>query len=276
MPGSPPPIPPITEPIFSLLTSRTLVAAALIAAVMRSSSMPTSLGSTTDLSILTRTTSNWPFTVAVTRPPPEAPSQVILASSSWARWTSPWSFWACFISALRSGIFPLDIGLDLLDLGAKRLQHVLGDRMLAGLGLALGSLRRRPLPGGLEDRARRALGRLAGVEHAEGDPQALERRAQGADDRADLVGAVARHLAHVVGVDRVAELEQLGGPGHHARLLEQPQQRELAKRLELGEHGVPRPQRLGGVARHREPACRARGIARARRRRRRRTRARTD
>ena len=57
MPGRPP-MPPITPDIFSLLVSRTLVAAALIAAVIRSSSMPTSFGSTTVLSILTRTTSN--------------------------------------------------------------------------------------------------------------------------------------------------------------------------------------------------------------------------
>src|SRR4051812_22537693 len=103
--------------------------------------MPTSFGSTTDLSILTRTTSNWPLTVAVTRPPPAAPSHCIWASSSWTFATSVWSFCACFISALRSGIFPLDIGLDLLDGGAKRLQHVLRDRVLARFFLALGLLR---------------------------------------------------------------------------------------------------------------------------------------
>src|SRR5262245_64235108 len=73
-------------------------------------------------------------------PPPAAPSHVIEASSCWTFATSAWSFCACFISALRSGIFPLDIGLDLLDLGAKRLEHVLGDRMFARLGLALASL----------------------------------------------------------------------------------------------------------------------------------------
>src|SRR5215831_14264562 len=168
MPGSPA-IGPITDAIFSLVVSRTLVAAALSAAVIRSSSMPTSLGSTTDLSILMRTTSNWPLTVAVTSPPPALPSHVILASSSCARWTSPWSFCACFISALRSGIFPLDIGLDLLDLGAKRPQNVLGDRMLARLGLALGALRRRLLARRFDDRARRRLLRLGLVEHADAD-----------------------------------------------------------------------------------------------------------
>src|SRR5215467_14645461 len=130
----------MTEAIFSLLVSRTFAAAALIAAVTRSSSMPTSFGSTTDLSILIRTTSNWPLTVAVTSPPPATPSQVILASSSWILPTSLCSFCACFISAFKSGILPLDIGLDLLDLCAKRLQDVLGDRMLARLGLALGAL----------------------------------------------------------------------------------------------------------------------------------------
>src|SRR5689334_20238104 len=163
MPGSPA-IGPITDAIFSFVMSRILAAAALYAAVTRSSSMPTSFGSTTDLSIFTRTRSNWPLTVAVTSPPPAAPSQVILASSSWARCTSPWIFWACFISALRSGIFPLDIGFDLLDVGAKRLEHVLGDRMLAGLALALRSLDRRSLARVLDQRARTRGARLAGVE----------------------------------------------------------------------------------------------------------------
>src|SRR4051812_36300392 len=186
MPGSPP-RPPITEPIFSLLVSRTLVAAALTAAVTRSSSMPTSFGSTTDLSIFTRTTSNWPLTVAVTSPPPAAPSQVIFASSSCARWTSPWSFWACFIRALRSGIFPLDIGLDLLDLGAKGLEDVLRDRVGAGLGLALGALRRRALAGGLEDRARPRGLRLARVEQPDRDLDVRELGAERVDDRGQLV-----------------------------------------------------------------------------------------
>src|SRR5215468_3144078 len=199
MPGSPA-IGPMTWAILSLVVSRTLVAAALIAAVTRSSSMPTSFGSTTDLSIFTRTTSNWPFTVAVTRPPPAAPSQVIFASSSWARCTSPWSFWACFIRALRSGIFPLDIGLDLLDLRAKRLQDVLGDRMLACLGLALAPLCRGPLPGGLQHRARPGGARLAGVEQLDRDPNTLLSGPQAADDRAELIRGLAGHLAHAVHV----------------------------------------------------------------------------
>src|SRR5690348_1802345 len=146
---------PITAAIRWLDCSRTFVQAALIAAVTRSSSMPTSLGSTTDLSIFTRTTSNWPLTVAVTSPPPAAPSHSIFASSSWTRWTSPWSFCACFISAFRSGILGLDIGLDLLDLRSERLEHVLGDRMLARFGLALRSLGVRLLARRLDDRARR-------------------------------------------------------------------------------------------------------------------------
>src|SRR6478735_8134240 len=168
MPGRPPipPSPPITACIFSLLISRIFAAAALTAAVTRSSSMPTSFGSTTDLSILTRTTSNWPFTVAVTRPPPAAPSHWSAAISSWTFATSPWSFWACFISAPRSGIFPLDIGFDLLDRSAKRLQDVLRDRVLARFLLALRARRRLVLARRLDDRARgQGLG-FGRVEHA--------------------------------------------------------------------------------------------------------------
>src|SRR5262245_29269411 len=252
MPGRPA-IGPITCAIFPLLVSRTLAAAALIAAVTRSSSMPMSFGSTTDLSILMRTTSNWPLTVAVTRPPPALPSHVILASSSCARWTSPWSFCACFISALRSGIFPLDIGLDLLDLGAKRPEDVLGDRMLARLGLALGALCRRALLGGLEHRARARGARLAGVEQPDRDPDVALRRPEAAHDRAQLVGVVPRHLAHAVEVDRKPQLEQLRRPAQHARVLERPEQRELAQRLELRQHVVPRLQRLGWRLRDRQP-----------------------
>src|SRR5215468_5058168 len=183
MPGSPA-IGPMTWAILSLVVSRTLVAAALIAAVTRSSSMPTSFGSTTDLSIFTRTTSNWPFTVAVTSPPPAAPSQVIFASSSWARCTSPWSFWACFIRALRSGIFPLDIGLDLLDLSTKRLQHVLGDRVLARLGLSLAALGRGSLARGLDHRARLGRARFARIEQPDGDLDRRQLRAERPQDRA--------------------------------------------------------------------------------------------
>src|SRR5690242_18117229 len=164
-----PPIGPITAAIFALLCSRTLVQAALIAAVTRSSSMPTSLGSTTCLSIFTRTTSNWPLTTAVTSPPPAAPSHSIFASSSWTRWTSPWSFCACFIRALRSGIFGLDIGLDLLDLRSERLEDVLGDRVLASLGLALGPLGVGLLARRLDDRPGRQRLGLRRVEHADGD-----------------------------------------------------------------------------------------------------------
>src|ERR1051325_1324516 len=213
MPGMPPPASgPIAAAIFSLLVSRTFAAAALIAAGIRSSSMPISFGSTTLLSIFTRRTSNWPFIVAVTMPPPAAPSHCILASSSWTFATSAWSFWACFISALRSGIFPLDIGLDLLDLGAKRPEDVLGDRMLARLGLALAALRRRALLRGLEHRARARSARLAGVEEPDRDPDAALRRTEAAHDRAELVGVLPRHLAHAVDIDREPELEQLRRP----------------------------------------------------------------
>src|SRR5262245_2583512 len=99
-----------------------------------------SAGSTTAFSIVRLTSSNWPLTTAVTMPPPDCASQVILASSSWTFATSVWSFCACFIRAPRSGILPLDIGLDLLDLGAEGLQHHLGHGMLARLGLAAAAL----------------------------------------------------------------------------------------------------------------------------------------
>src|SRR5262245_49060740 len=173
-PGRPPGMPPsgpLTEAICSLAVSRILLPAALIAAVTRSSSMPMSLGSTTDLSIVTRTTSNWPLTVAVTMPPPAWPSQVIAASSSCTRCTSPWSFCACCISALRSGILGLDIGLDLLDLRAKCLEHVLGDRVLARLDLALAALGGDALARRLEHRsgAAWALRRLDGIEQPNAD-----------------------------------------------------------------------------------------------------------
>src|SRR4051794_3020994 len=120
-------------------------------------------------------------------PPPAAPSQVIFASSSCACATSAWSFWACFINAPRSGIFPLDIGLDLLDLGPKRLDDVLGDRMLAGLGLAPGALAGGALAGCLEHAARRIGFDLARRERADRDLR-----------RATVV--LAKHLAQGLGL----------------------------------------------------------------------------
>src|SRR5690242_3915572 len=215
MPGIPPK-PPITDDIFSLLVSRTLVAAALIAAVTRSSSMPTSFGSTTDWSILTRTTSNWPLTVAVTRPPPAAPSHSSFASSSWTRATSPWSFCACFMREFRSGILPLDIGLDLLDLGAKRLEHVLRDRVLAGLGLAAVALGGRLLARGLEHGARGGV--LRGIDQLDRDLRRLaERLVQDLAKRVEpALGGVLVRLE----LRREAELEPVRRPAEHARGLE--------------------------------------------------------
>src|SRR5262245_27358 len=101
-------------------------------------------------------------------PPPEA-SQVIFASSSWTLPRSAWSSWPCFMIAPRSGILPLDIGLYLLDLRAEGLEHDLGHRMLARLGLALGPLVGRALAIELEDGTRRRRRRLGGVEQANRD-----------------------------------------------------------------------------------------------------------
>src|SRR6476660_8332937 len=98
-------------------------------------------------------------------PPPAAPSHSIFASSSWAFATSPWSFCACFMSALRSGILGLDIGLDLLDRSTKGLQHVTGDRMLASFFLALRALGVLALARRLDERTRRRVLGFRGVEH---------------------------------------------------------------------------------------------------------------
>src|SRR5689334_6111596 len=184
MPGIPgiPAIGPMTWAILSWLVSRTFLAAALTAAVTRSSSMPMSPGSTTDLSIFTRTTSNWPLTVAVTRPPPAAPSHSIFASSSCACARSPWSFCACFIRSPRSGVLGLDFGLVLLELRAEGLEHVLVDRVLARLDLALGSRGRAGLAAGLDDRARAGLPGLRRVERPHRDLHRLHLRNLLADD----------------------------------------------------------------------------------------------
>src|SRR5689334_16834690 len=102
-------------------------------------------------------------------PPPAWASHVIFASSSWTLATSAWSFWACFMSAPRSGILPLDIGLDLLDLGAEGLEDHLGHRVLARLGLALLLLLGVPLAIELVHAAHRRRRRLGGVEEADRD-----------------------------------------------------------------------------------------------------------
>ena len=59
-------IPPITLDMCSLVTSRMRATAALTAEVIRSSSMPMSLGSTTALSTLIFCSSKLPLTVTVT------------------------------------------------------------------------------------------------------------------------------------------------------------------------------------------------------------------
>src|SRR5689334_1085059 len=162
------PMPPISCDIRSLLVSRTLVAARLIAATTRSWSMGMSLGSTTAGSILIETTSNWPLTTAVTMPPPAEASQVMRASSSCILVTSPCRRWAVFISCDRSGILGSDIGLDLLDRGPEGLEDELGGGVLARLGFALAALLGGALAGGLEHRAR-ARGRARLLRREEPD-----------------------------------------------------------------------------------------------------------
>src|SRR5690242_4344288 len=181
-------------------------------------------------------------------PPPAAPSHVMAASSSWTLAMSPWSLCACFISALRSGIFPLDIGFYLLDLSAERLQHVLRDRMLARLELALGSLLRAPLARRLEHRARRDALRFGGIEQPHRQLDVRERRPELADDAAELVDdrPLHRHLAHAVDLDGKSQLDLVGGPREDARVLEWTEEREPAACIEGTQHVVPCLERLVG------------------------------
>src|SRR5689334_5255203 len=167
-------------------------------------------------------------------PPPAEASHVIFASSSWTLATSAWSFCACFISWPRSGILPLDIGLYLLDLRAEGLEHDLGHRVLARLGLALGPLVGRALAIELEDGTRRRRRRLGGVEQADRD---VDRAAVVlAEERAHRVELVllARHLAEAVVLGREAELDRVRRPRHDARVLVEHEQRHLVLLLQRG------------------------------------------
>src|SRR5262245_13592591 len=95
------------------------------------------------------------------------------------------SLFACSSSPLRSGSLGSDIGLDLLDLCAKRLEDVLRDRVLARLHLALGALGRPALAARLEDGARAGLLRFGRVEEPDRDLHRLHLRHQLADERAE-------------------------------------------------------------------------------------------
>src|SRR5688500_12565070 len=87
-------------------------------------------------------------------PPPAEASQVVRASSSCMRATSPWIFCAACMSPLMSGILKSsDIGLDLLDAGAEGVEHRLGERVLARLVLPLRGLRLPAVGGRLDDRS---------------------------------------------------------------------------------------------------------------------------
>src|ERR1700710_1706030 len=88
------------------------------------------------------------------------------------------------MSALRSGIMPLDIGFDLLDRSAESLQDVLGNRVLAGLGLALVALGGCTRAGRLGERASGRRGRLRVGEQPDLD---LELHAELREDRLELV-----------------------------------------------------------------------------------------
>src|SRR3954470_5440900 len=73
--------------------------AALVAATIRSSSIATSFGSTTFLSICTRVTSPAPLAVTITIPPPAVPWTSRLESSSCVRRSCSWMACACWKSA---------------------------------------------------------------------------------------------------------------------------------------------------------------------------------
>src|SRR5678810_939136 len=88
-------------------------------------------------------------------PPPADASQVVRASSSCMRATSPWIFCAACMSPLMSGILKSDIGLDLLDAGAEGVEDDLGQRVLACLVLAPRRLLAPAVVSRLDDRAGR-------------------------------------------------------------------------------------------------------------------------
>src|SRR5688572_15793217 len=68
------PRPPRSPPIFCFIASSTLRCASLIAATIKSCSMPTSSFDTTSGSSVIFCRCLWPFTVTVTMPPPEVAS----------------------------------------------------------------------------------------------------------------------------------------------------------------------------------------------------------
>src|SRR5262249_54082358 len=97
IPGIFTPREPMSPLISFSISSLARIEASLTAATIKSWSIPTSSGVTTSFSILRPTRSPFPFTVAVTIPPPLVASKVFLASSSCCFSICFWSSWACFI-----------------------------------------------------------------------------------------------------------------------------------------------------------------------------------
>src|SRR5690606_33811016 len=95
--------PPVSPPSWSPAASAAVFIAWFTAATIRSWSISTSSGSTTDGSIVTSSSSCAPDTTAVTTPPPADPSNRRAASSSCAAASCSCIFWACFISWRMSG-----------------------------------------------------------------------------------------------------------------------------------------------------------------------------
>src|SRR5688572_21809667 len=117
-------------------------------------------------------------------PPPADASQVVAASSSCMRATSPWIFCAAAMRPSRSGSLKSDIGLDLLDAGTEGVEHHLGEWMLARLRAPALALLATAIGLGLDERASRIDGdSVGGGENADGKrhrraDMAAQKRAQ--------------------------------------------------------------------------------------------------
>src|SRR5918999_1729637 len=98
-PGSPPPSPSVSGPIFSRWRSPAARPASRIAASTRSAMVSAdSAGSVTSMALGSMTMpviSPWPLAVAVTRPPPAVPVTVVSASSCCALSSCSCTRWAC-------------------------------------------------------------------------------------------------------------------------------------------------------------------------------------
>src|SRR5690606_3555002 len=93
-----PAMPPMSEPSSCSCSSLARRGASATAAVTRSSSISTSSGSTTLLSMRTEVIVPSPLATAVTMPAPAEPSTVISARRSWASAIFRWARCASFIS----------------------------------------------------------------------------------------------------------------------------------------------------------------------------------